>query len=717
MPAPALSFPVRANLDDFNKGMSRIATGARRATQLAVENFDKIPVGLGRASRLAIGHLRDLDRESVRSLGRMATTFGAAAVTAGALVKVIGQAREQLSEMVDVADKARDRGVGGNFFQRFIAESNRLKVEAGDLEQALSNAFRATQERSPINLSEWETAGETITEVEKALRVYQATGTKLEGLVLFRDAQSQEQKIIAVLKAMTELEAAGRRLEALQLGELMFGQKFVDNIRTGKTSAEQMLRTMELTGAAATGIFSDEMINRAKDVDDKLRMAQNTLSREMRPTMETLAKSLLDIKSYWADIVDLIGRAFRAINQFDLAVKKDELARVNRAIETGESLIPGVPRIPESVRSALGKTKTIDEELIERRDQLQAEIDNLEGRLRPRVVVDRGRGSGAVPTRRTEGESRDRFDSAVDSIEKRIAAMEAETQAIDQGTAARERAKIVAELETVAKQANAAAGRDGTTVTEEQAAKINQLADAWANAAQKSEEARGPLRSYIREASDLNRGLQSVAVDGLRSFEDSLISVINKSATFSEAIRNMAVSFIQDITRMSIRAATANLVGGLFGGGGITGALFGGGTGVMHTPGGFSGAFPRPFASGGYTGPGGKYEPAGIVHRGEYVFDQSSVQRIGLANLSRLHKGYADGGYVTPAPHGSNVKIEIVNQSGQQVRARDAGGRQEKGIDVRRIIIEPVTSDVASGGQISSSLERQYGLDRTRGMT
>ncbi|VFT61994.1 Prophage tail length tape measure [Klebsiella pneumoniae] len=33
------------------------------------------------------------------------------------------------------------------------------------------------------------------------------------------------------------------------------------------------------------------------------------------------------------------------------------------------------------------------------------------------------------------------------------------------------------------------------------------------------------------------------------------------------------------------------------------------------------------FASGGYTGPGGKYQPAGIVHKGEYVFDQASTNR------------------------------------------------------------------------------------------
>ncbi|MCP5743427.1 hypothetical protein NL353_26925, partial [Klebsiella pneumoniae] len=33
------------------------------------------------------------------------------------------------------------------------------------------------------------------------------------------------------------------------------------------------------------------------------------------------------------------------------------------------------------------------------------------------------------------------------------------------------------------------------------------------------------------------------------------------------------------------------------------------------------------FSSGGYTGPGGKYQPAGIVHKGEYVFDQASTNR------------------------------------------------------------------------------------------
>lgn len=58
------------------------------------------------------------------------------------------------------------------------------------------------------------------------------------------------------------------------------------------------------------------------------------------------------------------------------------------------------------------------------------------------------------------------------------------------------------------------------------------------------------------------------------------------------------------------------------------------------------------FADGGYTGAGGKYEPAGIVHKGEYVTPQhvmsnpQSAPHIRALESMRL-RGYNDGGYVT----------------------------------------------------------------------
>lgn len=60
------------------------------------------------------------------------------------------------------------------------------------------------------------------------------------------------------------------------------------------------------------------------------------------------------------------------------------------------------------------------------------------------------------------------------------------------------------------------------------------------------------------------------------------------------------------------------------------------------------------FATGGYTGPGGKYEPAGVVHRGEVVWSQEDVRRaggVGVVEAMRLGKpGYYDGGAVDMAP-------------------------------------------------------------------
>jgi len=77
---------------------------------------------------------------------------------------------------------------------------------------------------------------------------------------------------------------------------------------------------------------------------------------------------------------------------------------------------------------------------------------------------------------------------------------------------------------------------------------------------------------------------------------------------------------------------------------------------------------PPAFAEGGYTGDGGKYEPAGVVHKGEYVVKASMVKSpkwkpvISALENDRL-KGYADGGLVSSnavqdAQNTSNLIIE-----------------------------------------------------------
>jgi tape measure domain-containing protein len=84
------------------------------------------------------------------------------------------------------------------------------------------------------------------------------------------------------------------------------------------------------------------------------------------------------------------------------------------------------------------------------------------------------------------------------------------------------------------------------------------------------------------------------------------------------------------------------------------------------------------FATGGYTGPGGKYEPAGIVHKGEFVLDQATTKNLGVPLLNFLLKnkgmtgtsdpgifGYAQGGPVRTA---EETKDWAIQQSGKPYR-------------------------------------------------
>lgn len=81
------------------------------------------------------------------------------------------------------------------------------------------------------------------------------------------------------------------------------------------------------------------------------------------------------------------------------------------------------------------------------------------------------------------------------------------------------------------------------------------------------------------------------------------------------------------------------------------------------------------FASGGYTGNGPKYEPAGIVHRGEYVIPKYMVnQSTGLPYADALGKlvkgspspaGYANGGYVSR----SSGDFGVVDLSASSIQA------------------------------------------------
>lgn len=198
-----------------------------------------------------------------------------------------------------------------------------------------------------------------------------------------------------------------------------------------------------------------------------------------------------------------------------------------------------------------------------------------------------------------------------------------------------------------------------------------------------------------------------------RAFQGMEDSLVNFAMTGKLNFKSLAESIIGDLIRIQIRASMTQMMGGTGSGlmGMLTsaaGAMFGGWTaaGVQASGavtsgvsgwGSVSGATLPGLSSGGYTGDGGKYDPAGIVHRGEYVINAASTRKLGLGYLNSLN-GYANGGLVgggsAATPVGS-LKVEIIN-SGQpmQVERTEVGRGNEGQLVLKAFLKEAVSQSV-----------------------
>ncbi|EOL2351950.1 phage tail tape measure protein [Escherichia coli] len=115
---------------------------------------------------------------------------------------------------------------------------------------------------------------------------------------------------------------------------------------------------------------------------------------------------------------------------------------------------------------------------------------------------------------------------------------------------------------------------------------------------------------------------------------------------FTRSVLSMMTEILLKQAMVGIVGRIGSAIGGAIGGAGASAST---GTAIQAAAANFH------FATGGFTGTGGKYEPAGIVHRGEFVFTKEATSRIGVGNLYRLMRGYAEGGYVGGA--GSPAQI------------------------------------------------------------
>lgn len=210
------------------------------------------------------------------------------------------------------------------------------------------------------------------------------------------------------------------------------------------------------------------------------------------------------------------------------------------------------------------------------------------------------------------------------------------------------------------------------------------------------------LATYAEEAGNLYDAVGRATSNVLTGMEDALVSFVQ---TGKLNFKDLANSIIADLIRIQARQAIVGMASSVFG------SVFGGAFGGM-TPG-----RAEVYSSGGYTGPGGKYEPAGIVHKGEGVLSQEDMRALGgpsaFESFRRsLHRGYASGGYVgaPPAAVGQlqpavdSIQIKVINKGGQPIEAESASMR--RGAD-GGLIIEAIVKQVE--GRLAGQVANRHG--------
>lgn len=321
-------------------------------------------------------------------------------------------------------------------------------------------------------------------------------------------------------------------------------------------------------------------------------------------------------------------------------------------------------------------------------DQLDKQLKDLEGintqfesyasgKEKPtRNTTGFGAGIGAASLGKTKVPKKtadDRFREDIQAIKDRTAALIQEQSTVSLSYQEQEKRRLSLDLEQRAlADLREEARKKGQTDLEsiqlsaQQKKTIDEVSSAYAkqaDALRQVEEAQQRAESSAQEFYDAARTGFADVITGAQSLSEALSGLLNKLA---DLVLNSAFDLL-----MGGSKATSS-------GGWLT-KLFSG------------------FADGGYTGDGGKYQPAGVVHKGEYVFDQAAVKAAGgpaaMEAMRRNLKGYANGGPV-------GISVPSVPS------VRSLGGASQASVINYAPVIDARGADAAAVARIDASLQR-----------
>lgn len=228
---------------------------------------------------------------------------------------------------------------------------------------------------------------------------------------------------------------------------------------------------------------------------------------------------------------------------------------------------------------------------------------------------------------------------------------------------------------------------------EEVKARVQVIRDGYAEAdAARLDFSNGIEQGFAQFAAESMNVAGQVASALQSAFNGAADALVQFTQTGKLNFSELARSIMADLTRIALKIAMTKALESMFGGGG-----YGGAANASLSA---AGSNRKGYSSGGYTGPGGKYEYAGDVHKGEVVFSQEDVARNGgVAAVERMRMGgnsrITDGGMGgATGSAGGGVVINLVglDKAPKETRQSQMDGQLQ--IDM---IFEQIDARAAEG--------------------
>lgn len=241
----------------------------------------------------------------------------------------------------------------------------------------------------------------------------------------------------------------------------------------------------------------------------------------------------------------------------------------------------------------------------------------------------------------------------------------------------------------------------------------------WLATADKSDPTNGMILGIQRFGDSVGDVMGNVAQITENAFNGMADELTNFVMTGKADFGSLAKSILSDISKMIIKMMIFKSIE-------MAGTSMGFNMSFMKSMTFANGGYVG-YAVGGYTGNGGKYEPAGIVHRGEYVLTKEATARLGVDYLNYLNYGdvknqsFSNGGGVgvpkLPAisyqGNNPNINVKIIN-NGEPVNANVNTKQTNDGVELTIELLKQIDriadqryrqnqlKDMRSGGALNS---------------